>query len=255
MIDEARKDKRKNAINPNSIRGTQRFTRPSRTNGDTNIQIKSDIAIPKLKKLAQDYEGINNTYGFLTDLRNALGIPNTQGASKYGEVVIPKGDGNMLKASLRITNHNSNAETYITHNANYEYNLSILVRKNYNDNNFKSHDDVILDEFVYYGKRLNKLKSPLSQIINSIIGFLEKGIYVDSTGVAFKNTSPQHRTLKTGNLNCNILPTNSSKRIVKLTECQLINIISESVKQCLNEFDTLTYLNASENSAKHALSV
>jgi hypothetical protein len=39
-----------------------------------HCQINSEIAIPHLKKLAQKYIGISNSYGFLTDLRNALGI-------------------------------------------------------------------------------------------------------------------------------------------------------------------------------------
>lgn len=113
-----------------------------------------------------------------------------EGASKYGVVDIHKDDGSSLEASLRITNHNSNAETYITHNANYEYNLSILVRKNFKMNTFKPHDDVRLDEYVYYGKKMAKVENPLTQIINSIIVFLKTGVYEDTTGVAFRNTSP-----------------------------------------------------------------
>ena len=38
-------NKNKKNIYPNSIRGTQRFTKPSRTNGVANIQINSEIAI------------------------------------------------------------------------------------------------------------------------------------------------------------------------------------------------------------------
>ena len=54
-----------------------------------------------LRKIAQKYIGVSNPYGFLTDLRNAIGIPNMQGASKYGEVTIPKNDGSVLQVSLR----------------------------------------------------------------------------------------------------------------------------------------------------------
>ena len=57
-------------------------------------------------------------------------------------------------------------------------------------NTFKPHDDVRLDEYVYYGKRMAKVENPLTQIINSIIGFLRTGIYEDTTGIAFRNTSP-----------------------------------------------------------------
>ena len=41
----------KNAKRLNSIRGTQRFTKPSQTNGGENIRIDSETAIPKPKNL------------------------------------------------------------------------------------------------------------------------------------------------------------------------------------------------------------
>ena len=234
MLIEGKNKAKKKARRSNSVRGTQRFTRPSQANGGANIPINSEIAIPKLEKLAQKYIGVSDPYGFLTDLRNTLGIPNSQGASKYGEVTIPKKDGSVLQASLRITNHNSDARTYITHNANYEYNLSILVRKNFAANTFKPHDDVILDEFVYYGKRMEKVENPLSQIVNSIIGFLKDGKYNDTTGIAFKNTSPQTNNDSNNqeNINCN---RNMNKKLIKLTESDLHRIVKESVSKILNE--------------------
>ena len=111
-------DKNKKATCLNSIRGTQGFTKPSQTNDNANVQINTEIAIQKLKILAQDYIGVTDPYGFLTNLRNALDIPNLEGASKYG------------------------------------------------------------------------VENPLTQIVNSIIGFLLTGIYEDTTGIAFKNSSP-----------------------------------------------------------------
>ena len=221
---------KKEAKRPNSIRGTQRFTKPSQTNGNANVQINTETTIPKLEKLAQEYIGITNPYGFLTNLRTALGISNSKGASKYGVVKIPKEDGSVLEASLRITNHNSNAETYISHNANYEYNLSILVRKNFQSNRFKPHDNVKLDEFVYYGKKISKVENPLTQIINSIIGFLQNGVYEDTTGIAFKNTSPtnenkEYKTIK-----------NMKRQVIRLTEGDLHRIIKESVNNILYEY-------------------
>ena len=230
QIESHKNRQNKKAKRLNSIRGTQRFTKPSQTNGGANIRINSEAAIPKLKNLAQEYIGVSDPYGFLTNLREALGIPNSQGASKYGVVTIPKEDGNALEASLRITNHNSDAETYITHNANYEYNLSILVRKNFKPNTFKPHNDVVLDEFVYYGKRMQRVENPLTQIINSIIGFLQSGVYNDTTGVAFKNTSPQ--TNDNNKLNCN---TNMNKKLIRLTESDLHRIVKESVNRIINE--------------------
>ena len=221
---------KKEAKRPNSIRGTQRFTKPSQTNGNANVQINTETTIPKLEKLAQEYIGITNPYGFLTNLRTALGISNSKGASKYGVVKIPKEDGSVLEASLRITNHNSNAETYISHNANYEYNLSILVRKNFQSNRFKPHDNVKLDEFVYYGKKISKVENPLTQIINSIIGFLQNGVYEDTTGIALKNISPTNEN-KEYKTNTNM----AKKQVIRLTEGDLHRIIKESVKNVMNE--------------------
>lgn len=94
---ESRKNIRnKNAKRLNLLKGRQPRN-PSQTNGGAKIQINSEIAIPKLKKLAQDYIGVTDPQGFLTDLRIALGIPNSQGVSKYGEVTIPKEDEANLK--------------------------------------------------------------------------------------------------------------------------------------------------------------
>ena len=77
-------DKNKKITHLNSIRGTQRFTKPSQTNDNAKIIINNDIAIPKLKELSKLYIGVTNPQGFLTDLRVSLGIPDSQGASKYG---------------------------------------------------------------------------------------------------------------------------------------------------------------------------
>ena len=131
---------------------------PSQTNGDAKVQINSEIAIPKLQKLAETYFGVSDPHRFLTDLRVALGIPDSQGASKYGVVSIPKEDGSILQASLRVTNHQANANTYIDHDANYKYNLSIVVKRKQRKNTFIPNENVILDEYVYYGKNAKRRK-------------------------------------------------------------------------------------------------
>ena len=43
-------DKNKKITHLNSIRGTQRFTKPSQTNDNANVQINTEKAMPKLKK-------------------------------------------------------------------------------------------------------------------------------------------------------------------------------------------------------------
>lgn len=248
VVSENSRNPKKKAKRLNSIRGTQRFTRPSQPLGNANVIINTNDAIPKLQQLSQKYIGVNNPHGFLTDLRNALGIPNSSGASKYGEIRIPQSDGSLMKISLRITNHNSNAETYITHNANYPFNLSILVRKNFQKNRFKPHNNVVLHEYVYYGKKMENIENPLSQIVNSIIGYLQTGKYKDTTGVAMVNTSPKQTSVQTPapitgttqNMQNNKTDKNESKNMnkkntIRLTESDLKRVISESVKKVLKE--------------------
>ena len=48
----------------------------------------------------------------------------------------------------------SKCKKYIIHNANNEYNLSIVVKREMRINTFKPHDEVRLDEYVYYGKKM-----------------------------------------------------------------------------------------------------
>lgn len=232
---ESRKNIRnKNAKRLNLLKGRQPHN-PSQTNGGAKIRINSEIAIPKLKKLAQDYIGVTDPQGFLTDLRIALGIPNSQGASKYGEVTIPKEDGSELKASLRITNHQANAEQYIKHNANCEYNLSIVVRRKERRNTFTPHEDVRLDEYVYYGKNIAQVENPLSQIVNGIIEFLQNGKYEDTTGVALRNTSPQQANNRENNQEIKENRIMNKKQTIRLNESQLKRVVAESVKLALNE--------------------
>jgi hypothetical protein len=169
---------------------------PSQTIGTAKVHINSEFAIQKLKNLAIKYKNINDPRGFLSDLGTVLDIPNSKGASKYGIVTIPKDDGTELKVSLRITNHQSNANTYIQHNANYDYNLSIVIKKNRRKNTFIPNDNVVLDEFVYYGYNLLKVDSPLSKIAEGLIEYITTGKYEDKTGVALTNVSPQPNSSK-----------------------------------------------------------
>lgn len=193
VIKEGKHNKNKKAKRLNSLSRIN-STSASQTNGDAKILINTETAILKLENLSKKYESITNPHGFLTDLRNALGIPDSAGASKYGVVTILKDNGNLLQVSLRITNHNANADTYIIHNTNYPYNLSILVSKRFKKNKFKPNNEVKLDEYVYYGERLARVSNPLTQIINGIIQYLRIGEYEDTTGIAFLNQSPQQHT-------------------------------------------------------------
>ena len=164
--------------------------RPSCKNDAAKIQIFRKPAIEKLKLLEKSYQQNNQIYGFLTDIKNALGLKPTKGASGYGIVNIPKNDGSVLEATISLTNHHSNAQTYIDNDCNLEYNLKIAVRKKQMRSKFRPHKDVVLDEYEYTGKELRKVNNALALIIRSIIGFLETGVYEDLTGVAVVHRSP-----------------------------------------------------------------
>jgi len=48
-----------------------------------------------------------------------------------------------------------------------------------------------LEEYVYMGRQLEAVESPFSQIALSLARFLDTGEYVDTTGVAKVNFSPE----------------------------------------------------------------
>ena len=59
-IEEVRKNK--SAKRPNFHKGSLSHS-PSQTNGDAKVQINSEIAIPKLQKLAETYFGVSDPSG------------------------------------------------------------------------------------------------------------------------------------------------------------------------------------------------
>ena len=77
-------DKNKKATRLNFHKGSQSHN-PSQANGSANININVEVAIANLQKIAQKYVGVNNSQGFLTDLRMALGIPESQNLRIYFE--------------------------------------------------------------------------------------------------------------------------------------------------------------------------
>ena len=83
------------------------------------------------------------------------------------------------------------AGKYLEHDAN-DFNLSIMVSKRYRKNTFQANPDVVLEEYVYMGRQLEAVESPFSQIALSLAKFLDTGEYVDTTGVAKVNFSPEY---------------------------------------------------------------
>jgi len=172
------------------LRRSLSSNKPSCKNDAAKIQINRENAIKKLTELEKNYLGINQIYGFLTNVKKAIGLQPSKGASEYGFVIIPKENNTTLTASISLTNHHGDARTYIDRNANYEYNLKIAVKKSKIKGIFRPDDDVLLDEYEYTGKELKKVDNALALIIRSIVGFLQTGLYEDLTGVAIRHRSP-----------------------------------------------------------------
>ena len=86
------------------------------------------------------------------------------------------------------------------------------------------------------------------QIINSIIGFLDSGVYVDTTGVALHNTSPQQPIQENKNKQ------NINTTVMKINESQLRKIIKESIKKVLKESETPLFNDSIEQQIVQALS-
>lgn len=188
MVNEAHKHNNRKSNGQNYV-SRNKSTKASPPVANANVVINVDNAKQKLQELKSVYQqkvNFADTRGFLTDLRTALGIPNDRGASKYGVV---KG-GNFV-ASISLTNHNSNAQTYVDANANYPYNLRLMIRRRYRKNTFKPQPSVNLEEYVYFGQEMVKCTkgNPYLLIIDGIIEFLSKGQYEDKTGIAHKNQS------------------------------------------------------------------
>ena len=183
-------DQKQKIISTNCIRRNLSSNRPSCENDTAKIHIFREPAIENLKTLEKSYQQNDRIRGFLTDIKNALGLKRLNGASEYGIVRIPKSNGAFLEATISPTNHHANAQTYLDKDCNYGYNLKIAVRKKEMRGKFKPHKDVVLDEYEYTGKELRKVDNALALIIRSIIGFLETGVYEDLTGVAVVHRSP-----------------------------------------------------------------
>ena len=161
-------------------------TTASQENDAANIQNKNITAKQYLLNVAKKYAYVNDPEGFITNLKNALGM-NMDKASNYNCFVISE---KQIRVSIRISNHHANAGKYLEHEPN-DFNLSIMISKRYRKNTFRADPDVILEEYVYMGRQLETVESPFSQISLSLAKFLETGEYVDTTGVAKVNYSPE----------------------------------------------------------------
>ena len=248
----------------NVKRRTSYLKRPCRTKStcasspfdSAKILRNTETAKQNLKNLAEKYEGINNVEGFLNDLWLALGIQNQGGNKRGGKpsryALYQLQDGTMLTVSIRASAHNANANKYIEHPPVPDINLSIVLQKKMRRNQFKDNPSVNIGEYVYVNQKIQGIESPLSQIANSLIGFLNNGEYVDTTGVAIVHgdlKTPQDIINNQQNINCNL---NMNKKQIRLTESDLKQIVKESVNRILKEdqkdkYYEITCLNAFRN--------
>ena len=183
------KSNKKNVSTPNLL-SRNKSTRASQDTDTTNITINLKNAKDNLKKLSRMYKGVSNPHGFISDLKIALGLKVGEGASSYGNNFLNFATG-QRSFSIRISNHNTNCDTY-TGRAS-DFNLSIIISKREKKDKFYPKGNVVLDEYVYNGMKLNKLENPLSDIIDGIIDYLEKGVYTDKTQLGKLNVSPLNR--------------------------------------------------------------
>ena len=234
----------------NVKRRTSHLNRPCRTKStcasspfdSAKILRNTETAKQNLKNLAEKYKGINNVEGFLNDLWLALGIQNQGGNKRGGKpsryALYQLQDGTMLTISIRASAHNANANKYVEHPPVPDINLSIVLQKKMRRNQFKDNPSVNIGEYVYVNQKIQNIESPLSQIANSLIGFLNNGEYVDTTGVAIVHgelKTPQEINNKQ-DINCNL---NMDKKLIRLTESDLHRIVKESVNKVLNEANGL----------------
>jgi len=160
----------------------------------SDTRLKKDIANVQqdLLSVAKNYEKVRSSYGFLTDITNALGI-SKDNASEYVSFVTPSGIG----VTIRISNHNAKAE-WFKEAGELTGNISVIIKNKGKKNTFEADDDVELIEYVYFKEDIkNSDQNILSQIATSLSKMMQTGKYEDTTGLARPNVSPKPKKLRT----------------------------------------------------------
>jgi hypothetical protein len=237
MVEESKSVKRRTSYLNKRPRRTK-STCASSPFDSAKVVRNTETAKRNLEKLAEKYKGINNVEGFLNDLWLALGLHNQGGNKKGGKpsryALYQLQDGTKLSISIRASAHNANANKYVEHPPVPDINLSIVLQKKMRKNQFKNNPSVNIGEYVYVNQKIRNVESPLSQIANSLIGFLNNGEYNDTTGVAIVhgNLQTPQEVVNNQTLNCN---RNMNKKQIRLTESDLKQIVKESVNKILKE--------------------
>lgn len=216
----------KPSAEPSSLKASQ-------SSNSANIRTDVEETKQKLNVLAEKWKGVNSVKGFLTELWAALGIDApTKGQQRGGNpsryAAFRLQDGSVVIVTIRASAHNADASNYSKEgNVNGDTNLSLVLQKRWKKNKFKPSVNVKLDEYVYVDDRIKSVENPLTQIANSLIGYLTNGKYVDTTGVAITHNSPTIKESKTR------IDMKQNKKTIN--EAQLRAIVSEAVKNVLRE--------------------
>ncbi len=131
--------------------------------------------------------------GFLTDLKQALGIGGKSSDYKYFTV-------NGVKCSIRVSNHNAKASNYANRNSRVFNNTSIVIKSSRKSpNTFAPDNKVVIKEYVYFRPDLEGNSDMFPLIVEGIAELLQTGKYIDKTGIAKQNISPEEGNNLSGN--------------------------------------------------------
>lgn len=157
------------------------ITNPA-TNHTAKVMEKLEIAKAGLYQVAEAYRDTNNPKRFLTDLSRSMDLIVGQGGSGYRSFELK--DGRVM--TIRVSNHNANSE-YAK-----EPTVSIVVKRRQTPNTFRTSEKSEVHEYVYFRDELQKAPAgTLSSIAESISELLDTGEYIDRTGLARENHSPE----------------------------------------------------------------
>ena len=160
--------------------------KPTETEHDAKVLQNRKNAKEALANVAKTYREITDTKGFLTALKDAMGLIGN-GGSAYRSYELPNGDSFVM----RVSNHNARAYNV----KDGERVESIVIKRKHSPNRFEPANGKIVDEYVYFKEDIRKAPAgTLSSIAESISELLDTGEYHDKTGLARENHSPEEPT-------------------------------------------------------------
>lgn len=156
---------------------------PTETEHDAKVLQNRENAKEALANVAETYRKVTDSKGFLTSLKDAMGLVGN-GGSAYRSYELPNGDSFVM----RVSNHNARAYNV----KDGERVESIVIKRKHSPNRFEPANSKTVDEYVYFKEDIRKAPAgTLSAIAESISELLDTGEYHDKTGLARENHSPE----------------------------------------------------------------